>query len=127
RRATRRVGHMSQHGGCPLALPISGRTFECPPTGVNCAWRSIQQPLFRRLEIRKRLDIYASITRRHQEKPSWVYSLWRLNKYDFYPIARENPRFFRRKKFFYNRGFSLGSRNVNEKFIVIRELAMLGN
>src|SRR5262245_42135799 len=88
---------------------------------------SLQQPLFRRLEIGKRLDIYTSITSRHQEKPSRVHSLRFLNKCDFYTVSRENLRFFRRQVFFYNGDFPLGSRYVNEKFIALRATAMLGN
>jgi hypothetical protein len=89
--------------------------------------RSFQQPFFRSLQIGKCLDIYASITSRHQEKLSRVHSLCRLNKCDFYPVLREYPRFFSRQVFFYNGDFSLSSRNINEKFIALRALAMLGN
>jgi hypothetical protein len=112
------VDSFDWHGVC------DGRLSHELDTGF---WRSLQQPLLRRLEIRKCLDIYTSITSCHQEKPPWVHSLWRLNKYDFYSVARENPRFFRRQVFFYNRDIPLGSRNVDEKFIAIRALAMLGN
>src|SRR5215510_9372601 len=88
---------------------------------------SLQQPLFRSLPIGKRLDFYTSITSRQQEKPSRVHSLWFLNKCDFYPVSRENLRFFRRQEFFYNGDFPLSSRYVNEKFIALRAPAMLGN
>jgi hypothetical protein len=80
--------------------------------------RSFQQPLFRSLQIGKCLDIYTSITSRQQEKPSRIQSLRYLNKCDFYPEPRENPRFFRRKVFFCKGECSLGFRNINWIFIV---------
>jgi len=102
------------------------RFFHVSIVGIGFR-RSSQQPLFRSPEVRKHIDTYPSILGHQHEKLSRVYSLRFLNTCDLYPVSRENQRFIRRKVFFYNGGFSFKSRNINEKLIALRALAMLDN
>ncbi len=49
----------------------------------------LQEPLFRRLEIRKCPDIYTSTPSHLHWKLLWIKSLWSANNRDFYPVARK--------------------------------------
>jgi hypothetical protein len=88
---------------------------------------SLQQPFFRRLEIRKSLDIYTSIPRHQYSKLSWVNLLWSADKRDFYSAARENQQPFCREESVRKRDFKVESGSVDEKFIVLRALAMFSD
>jgi hypothetical protein len=88
---------------------------------------SLQQPLFGGLEVRKCIDAHTSILSHQNSKLSWIKLLWPANKRDFYPMARENPQSFSHEESVYHWDSYIVSRSVDEKFIVLRALAMFGD